>query len=101
MSEQTTVVGFSQQLIGFLTASHPTLAADFGNDINSIAVYTANIDEFRKQINRHFHGILSGLPCDTIAIRIYLDDHDNIEYWFMNLTSKVFPFLEDARTYRA
>ena len=55
MSEQTTVVGFSQQLIGFLTASHPTLAADFGNDINSIAVYTANIDEFRNIYFSYFH----------------------------------------------
>lgn len=51
-------------------------------------------DTVRKRINAVGRQYLGSMAVDTIDMRIMLDDFDNMEYWYMNFTTKVLPFWE-------
>tara|TARA_B100000767_G_scaffold170607_1_gene159663 strand:- start:127 stop:465 length:339 start_codon:yes stop_codon:yes gene_type:complete len=86
--------GYSQRLIGHMQSSCPSLLTRLGDQINHCGTVSDSVEGFRRELNRTLRSALASLPMNTMNIRIHLDDYDNIEFWRMNLTSIVFPFLE-------
>jgi len=95
MQKESCASEYSQRLIGQMQSSCPSLLPTLGQTINACGQSAQSIDDFRKALNRSLRATLANLSVNTMEIRIMLDDYDNIEFWRLNLTNHVLPFLVD------
>jgi hypothetical protein len=95
MSTISEAGNISQRLLGRIGTTCPKLLLIIEQTIINLGSDCVSVDSFRKQLNQALRYHLSNLPVDTMEIRICLDDDDNIEYWYMQLTNIVLPFWRD------
>lgn len=97
MTTSSDAEDISQRLLGRIQAEYPTLIPQMGQMITDLGRNSESVDKFRKQLNQTLRWYLTNLQTNSIDIRILLDDDDNMEYWYRNLTTIVLPFCRDSK----
>jgi predicted protein tyrosine phosphatase len=96
MTSTTEAENIGQRLLARVQSEFPTLFPLVAETIYNASINTVDVNAFRKQLNQALRCQLSNLPVNTIEIRICLDDDDNFEYWYRQLTTVVLPFWSDS-----